>query len=328
MAWSLSSILSFLQTFAVDASITQANLVDFIRLRYERIFNEALKYYKTEETFATINGTRYYYVPRRFSLSHGVRFFNESQPENRIKIVDWEQILKADPDQDETGTPEYAAIVEVSPTQRQPSEASEVNTMRVRSSNSADTNTVTLAGRVRDANSSRDFETTEQITLTGTTNVITSNHWVYLRQFSKHLNSTGHILLFDSSNTNLYGIIDPYESQSEYQKWRFWPTPTAADTIRAVGYRKPVIPQNASGRLDVPQDLEASFIHGLRADIHDINFDMIKAQKYEGMFEAGLQKFKDKMLLFSDEIVTEGEQEDEDYTPLRYLEDVAEDIEV
>jgi len=281
-----------------------------------------------EETFATVNGTRYYYLPRSFSLAQGVRFFNQSQPENRVKVVDWEQILKADPDQDETGTPEYAALVETSPTQRQPSEVSEVNTMRVRSSNSADTNTVTIAGTARDASSSRDFETQEQITLTGTTNVTTSNRWVYIRQFSKHNDSTGHILMFDSTNTNLYGIIDPYESQSEYQKWRLWPTPTAADTFRVLGYRNPIVPQNASARLDVPRGLEASFIEGLRSDVHRHNFDFIMANYYEAKFEAGLQAFKEKVLLGSDEIVTEGEQEDEDYTPLRYLEDVSEDIEV
>jgi len=325
MAWSLSSIVTFLQTFVVDTSVTQANVIDFIRLRYERIFNEFLKYYKVEETFATVSGTRYYYLPRTLSLVHGVKLFNQSNPNSQIKGTDWSRILTADPDQDQSGTPEYVALVETSPVERQPTEASEISTFLIRSSDNDDVNTVTISRKARSG--SRDFETTEQITLTGTTNVSTVNTWVYIRQFSKHGNSEGHILMFDSSNTNLYAIIDPYESQSEYQKIRLWPTPDSADTIRALGYRRPIIPQTASGRLDVPQALEASFIDGLRADVHRINFDFIMANHYDSKFEDGLQRYKEKIILSSDEVITEG-QEEEDFNPLKELGEISENTEV
>ena len=320
MAWSLSSILSFLQTFAVDLSITQPNLIDFIRLRYERVFNEALKFYKTEETFATVNGIRYYYIPRIFSLSNGVRFYNQSQPGRGITVVDWEQILEWDQDQDQTGTPTHAALVGISPVLIQPKDTSLTTTASfvVRSSSLADTTqTIELSGtRIDGSNRFTDVQT---VTLNGTTNVTIPGSWNQVTEFSKSGNTTGYILLRNTADTSTYAIIDPYEAAPQYQKWRLWPTPTAADTLNIVGYRIPIIPQNAAGRLDVPLDLEGSFIHGLRADIHDINFDMIKAQKYEGMFEAGLQKFKERMLLGTGEVFTEGVQDSDAYDPLNQL---------
>lgn len=323
MIWSLTNTLSFLQSFCVDASITKANLIAFIQLRYERIYTKALKFYQTEGTFSTVSGTKYYYLSRELNLSRPIKFYNQSSDVYNIRNVDYDDILSRDMDENETGTTIRAAFVELSPTQRQPSETSDTSTLRVKSSSSSDTTQkVTITGRATDG--TRQFEVTEELTLTGTTAVASTYTYVYIYDFSKSTDTTGYISLLDSTSANLYAIIDPNRPRAEYQKWRLWPTPTAADTIKYVGHRRQRIPQNDSALIDVPSDLEAAFIQGLRADIHDINFDMLKAGKYDAIFERALQEAIENSTWADDEEVSTAD-DDYRYNELTSLQDVPED---
>lgn len=324
MSWALSNLLSFLERFCVDESITQADLINFIELRYGRIYNKSLKFYKTERTFATVSGTKYYYLPRDLNVALGVKFFNQSSRNVPISECDYDYILSRDPDESQTGFPIRAAFVELSTVQRQPSETSDDGTLKIKSSDSNDTSQkVTITGRATVGG--QQVEITEELTLTGTSAVTSVNTWVYIYSISKSDNTAGYVTVTDSTDTYVYAIIDPYRDRSEYQKWRLWPTPNSADTIKITGHRKPIVPQNNSATLDVSTDLEAAFIQGLRADVHDANFDMVKAQKYESLFEQGLEE-KIGNNTWGDDAEMSLADKEYRYNPLANVEDVDEDL--
>lgn len=287
--WSLSSLLSFLQTFCVDESITRANLIEFIKLRYDRVYNYSLDFYKCEGTFSLVSGTKYYYLDRQLNLATKPHFFNQTDNNQPIQIVEYNNILSIDPDQSETGTPRKAAFVELCMVQRQPNESSDAGTVGAKSSSSSDTSQkVTISG-IRTVSSINIWDT-EELTLAGTTFVsATKTGWHTFKVVSKSADTAGYVTVSVSDGGSVYAIIDPYATNAFYQKWRMWPTSDVTDTIRYTGHRLPVVPQSDGATLDVSPDLSAGFVHGLRSDVHDFNFDMIKAQKYEQKFEDSLQ---------------------------------------
>lgn len=289
MVWSLSNTLTFLQKFCVDTSITKSELIDFIKLRYGRIYNKSLKFYKLERTFATVSGTKYYYLSREFNVAAGVKFFNQSNDNYNIEVKDYDYILSCDMDESEGGTPVFAAFVELSSVQRQPNDSGDSGVLKIKSSSVSDTTQkVTITGRATDG--TNEFEVTEEHQLTGTTVITSTYTYISIYDISKSDETVGYVSVLDTTQTYIYTIIDPYHGRSEYQKWRLWPTPDSADTIKYTGYRRPRIPQNDSALIDVPEDLESPFVAGLRSDVHDVNFDMIKAQKYDLIFEKGLSE--------------------------------------
>lgn len=317
--------MSFLQNFCVDASITKANLLQFIDLRYGRVYNKALKFYQAERTFATVSGTKYYYLSRELSLAHEVKFFNQSNDNYQIRVRPYDYILRRDQDESETGKPIRAAFVELSSVQRQPSETSDDGTLKVKSSSTNDTTQkVTITGRATIGG--QQVEMTEELTLTGTTAVTSAYTWVYLYSISKSDDTAGYVSVWDSTQTYLYTLIDPFRDRSEYQKWRLWPTPDSADTIKIVCHRRPIVPQNNSAVIDVPLDFQSAFIQGLRADVHDINFDLIKAQKYDGFFEQGLSEKIENDAWNDGEALSTREKEFR-YDPMWNVNEVDEDAE-
>lgn len=289
MVWSLANTLTFLQKFCVDGSVSQPELIDFIKFRYERIYNKSLKFYKFDTTFATVSGTKYYYLSRELNTSAPIKFFNQTSDNYPIHVKDFDYILSRDKDESESGTPIYAAFVSLSSVQRQPNDSGDSGVLKIKSSSTSDTTQkVTITGRATDG--TNQYEVTEQHQLTGTTAITSTYTYNSVYDITKSDDTVGYVSVLDSTQAYIYTIIDPYRERSEYQKWRLWPTPDAADTIKYTGYRRPRIPQNDSALIDVPIDFQASFIAGLRADIHDINFDMIKSQKYEAIFERGLNE--------------------------------------
>lgn len=289
MVWSIANTLTFLQQFCVDTSITKANLLNFIQLRYGRIYNKSLRFYKFERTFATVSATKFYYLSRELNVSAPVKFFNQSDENYNIETINYDDLLARDEDESEDGVPIYAAFVELCSVQRQPNDASDSGVLKIKSSSASDTTQkVTITGRATDG--TNEFEVTEEHQLTGTTAITSTYTYNSIYDISKSDETVGYVSVLDSTQTYAYSIIDPYRGRSEYQKWRLWPTPDSADTIKYTGYRRPRLPQNDSALIDVPQDLESAFIAGLRADVHDINFDMIKAQKYDQLFELGLKE--------------------------------------
>ncbi len=325
--WSLEGLLSFLQRVCDYDALTQANLIDFIKLRYSRIYNDDLDHYKDEGTFSLVSGTKFYYIDRQLNLAKKPKFFNQSQDSKPIEVVDYERILKADPDQDETGTPWCASFVEMCQVKRQPNESSDAGTVGIKSSSASDTSQkVTIAG-LRTV-SSQVIEDQEEITLTGTTFVsATKTGWHTFRVVSKNADTIGMVTVSVSDGGSVYSVLPPYSRNSWYQKWRMWPTPDVTDTIRYLGFRFPIVPQEDSAVLDVPPDLVHGFVQGLRADAHDDNYDMIKAQKYDAIFEAELQKAKENNLWGDGQILIEGGAEKK-FDPFWNIPELDEDIEV
>lgn len=328
MSWSLESLLEFLQRFCVDESITTADLIKFIELRYDFIYNDTLDFYRTEGTFALVSGTKYYYMARQLNLAIKPKFFNQTDDTHPITSCDYDHILSIDPDQSETGTPRKMAFVELSPVQRQPNESSDTGAVGAKSSSSSDTSQEVYISGLRTSGGVL-IEDTDVISLSGTTFVASAKTgWHTFRVVSKNEDSVGFVTVSETDGVNTYAIIDPYSSHSEYQKWRAWPTSDVTDTIRYTGYRLPVVPQFDSASIDVSHDLLAGFIHGLRSDVHDVNFDMIKAQKYEGMFREAIQKAKENNMWGDGQDLVDGSDSYRRYDPRGNLEDVDEDIEV
>ncbi len=329
--WSLSQLLTFLQKFCVDESITQAELIEFIKLRYARVYNRALDFYKTEKTFATVSGTKFYYLDPEFNVSLGVKFFNQTSDNYKIKVKDREYIYDRDPNESETGTPRIAAYIELSYVKRQPNESSDAGTVGIKSTDSGDTGkAVTISGlRTVGSNLIEDSEEIETDGTAGTTFVAgTKTGWHTFRVVSKEEDTAGPIIVSDTDGGNVYAVLNPFGRRAEYQKWRLWPTADAAETIKVIGHRKPIVPQENSAALDVPTDIEAAFVHGLRSDIHDVNFDMIKSQKFEALFEEGLQTALENSMWGDGQELVEGSESRGRYDPLSDLEEVDEDIEV
>lgn len=324
MNWSLEKLLEFLQRFCVDESITQSDLIDFIRLRYDQIYNDTLDFYRTEGTFALVSGTKYYYLAKQLNLAIKPKFFNQTDDNHPIDICDYDQILSLDSDQSETGTPWKAAFVELSPVLRQPNESSDTGTVGAKSSNASDTSqSVTIAG-LRTV-SGVTIEDQEEITLTGTTFVsATKTGWHTFRTVSKSDDTLGYVTVSETDGGDTYSVIDPYATNSFYQKWRFWPTSDTTDTIRYTGYRFPVVPQNDAATLDVSPDLVAGFIHGLRADVHDVNFDMMKAQMFEAKFQEAVQKAKENNMWGDGQPLIVGSARQRRYDPNSIFEEVDE----
>lgn len=328
MSWSLTNILSFLETFCVDESITRANLIQFISLRYDRVYNYMLDFYKVEGTFALVSGTRYYYLDRQLNLATKPKFYNQTNDNRPIEICDYDHILSIDTDLSETGTTRMAAFVELCQVQRQPNESSDSGAIGAKSSSSSDTSQKVTVSGLRTINSQLTWDT-DEITLAGTTfTSFTKTGWHTLRVVSKSADTAGHVLVSVSDGGSLYSIIDPYADNAWYQKWRMWPTPDNTDTIRYTGHRLPIVPQNDSASLDVSPDMLAGFIQGLRADIHDINFDMIKAQKYEAKFEEALRVLRENNMWGDSQELVEGSLNTGRHDPRSELGEEYEDTEV
>jgi hypothetical protein len=326
--WSLSQLLTFLQKFCVDESITQAELIEFIKLRYAKIFNRALDFYKTETTFATVASTKFYYLDPELNVSLGVKFFNQTDLNNPIQVKDRNYIYERDPDESETGSPRVSAYIELSHVKRQPNESSDAGTVGVKSTSASDTGKAVTISGLRTV-SSQVIEDSEEISTTGTAfAAATKTGWHTFRVISKEEDTAGAIIVSDTDGGNVYAVINPYGRRAQYQKWRLWPTPDSVATIKVTGHRKPIVPQEDSATLDVPSDIEAACVHGLRADIHDVNFDMIKAQKYDALFEEGLQMAMENSMWADGQDLVEGSEGRRRYDPLADLEDVDEDIEV
>jgi len=323
MNWSLSNLLAFLQRFCVDVSIDNADLMRFIDLRCARIYNKALKFFKAERTFTTVAGTKYYYLSRDMNVALGLRFFNQSNSTYRIHTRPYDEVLTIDPDESETGTPNRACFVELCPVQRQPIETTDTGALRVRSSSASDAaQTVVIVGRA--LISGQEVEMTEELLLNGTAFRASAYIWRYIYQLSKSADTEGYVTVMDDTETYIYAIIDQYSTSSEYQKWRMWPTPTSADVIKYTGHRRVIIPSRNGAKLDVPQDIQAGMVQGLRADIHAVNLDMINSQKYEAMFEQDLQEKIDNDTWNSGE-QTELAPRRRRYNALRDVEDIPED---
>ena len=299
-------------------------MINFIELRGSEIYNKALKFFRIQRTFDLVVGTKYYYLSRDINTALGVKFFNQDSQGFPIQVLDYDNILDRDSDESQTGTPVKAAFVELSSVQRQPGESnSDTGILKVKSSNSGDTTQkVTITGRA--TISGQEAEVTEEITLTGTTAVSSTYTYVYIYSISKSADTAGYVLVTDDTEAFVYSIIDQYRDKSEYQKWRFWPTADSTDTIKVTGWRRQIIPQNDSASIDAPYDLLLPFIQGLRADVHDVNFDMVKAQKFEAKFEQGLQEAIENDTWSDGEEMSLADKQYR-YNPMSDLEDVAED---
>ncbi len=328
MTWSLEKLLSFLQRRCDDDSLTQADLIQFIDLRYSQVYNHSLDFYKCEGTFSLVSGTKYYYLDRQLNLAQKPKFFNQTNDDRPIEVCEYDRILKKDSDQDESGTPWLAAFVELSQVKRQPNESSDAGTIGVKSSSSSDTSQkVTISG-LRTV-SSQQISDTEELSLNGTTFVsATKTGWHTIRICSKDDDTAGYITVSDTDGGNVYSLIDPYATNSWFQKWRLWPTSDVTDTIRFLGHRLPIVPQNDSAALDISPDLLAGFIHGLRSDVHDSNFDMIKAQKFEAMFQEALQTSRENNMWDDGQDLVEASETYRKYDPYWNLDELDEDIEV
>lgn len=323
MTWNLSTTLSFLQSFCVDESITQANLIKFIELRYGLIYNKFLNFYQMQRNFSTVSGTKYYYLTKDWNTTLPLKFFNQTDGLSPINVCGYDEILNVDPDESQTGTPFKAGFIELSSVQRQPNETSDTGSLRIKSSSASDTSQkVTITGRATDG--TNEFEVTEEQTLNGTTNVSSTYTYVEIYDISKSASTVGYVTVKDSTSTYIYSLIDPYREKSEYQKWRLWPTPDSVISVKNFGHRRPRIPQNDSASIDVPMDILPFFIQGLRSDVHSINFDLIMSKKFDDLFREGLQESINNST-WNDNSEMSSAVPDYRYNPFFNLDEIAED---
>lgn len=131
---------------------------------------------------------------------------------------------------DTAGTPWHFLYLRPDPILSQPAAAINV---RIISTSTADVSSV---GAVRIVGTAGGVETTEDLTLNGTTAVTGTVSFTEIRKISKPV-TTGRITVKDSSD-NEYGTIAPWETAPEYPRYRLVPPVSESTTITFQCLRK------------------------------------------------------------------------------------------
>lgn len=217
-----------------------------------------------EHTFTTTASTASYAFPSR--LMKPLILFNTTN-NKEVEPTHW-RVERGDIDRGDSGTPECYAMTYLRDVQNQPSSAS---TISVSSSSSSDTSANNHYLRLRGLDSNY-IEIRETLSMNGTSTVTSSNTylevWTCRKATSESIAddtdnryfTNGQYTVTSNSAAVTLVKLSVDEPNREFQWFRFYPIPDAADSYRLHFLRKPIEVSSNYDKLDLPDFLEAAAI--------------------------------------------------------------------
>jgi len=187
-------------------------------------------------------------------------------------------ILNIDPDLSDTGSPDVYSIVGYAEVQAQFDGAS---TIKVVSSSASDiTQTVRIRGLVSG------IETTEAITLVGTTPATSTNTYDANQDLLVRLSDAcvGNVTVTDTEDSGTLAVIPVGWLRRPMMKIAFYPVPSATDTMKVLIYRNPYYLTDDEDTPDLPSGWENLVLTGALIEAHRYAYEFDVADKMEASF--------------------------------------------
>lgn len=220
-----------------------------------------------------VSGTQDYALPNDFGKELYVR---DATNLSNIPFISFQQLVETYPESlTSSGTVERYTIFRDS-VLKQPTSSSLITVV---SSSSADTSQ-TMHIKGTDSNG---VELIEDITLTGTSNAVSTNSFVSIRSISKSATTTGTVTVTSNSGAVTVALFGPSDLTYSVMKIRFHYIPSAAATFDIPYYVKPYLLVND---LDVPLiDCADGIELGATAQAWAYKRQFAKSREYERLLE-------------------------------------------
>lgn len=264
----------------IDTSAAMGTIIGrFANKRYFQILraiNWQNVYY--DYTFNTVAGTQDYVMPDDFGKELVVR-----DTTNGVELarVDYQYLITNYPDSiEDTGTVGRYTIYEDT-VKEQPSSAS---TISITSSSASDTTqTIRIRGIVSGS------ETSEAVTLNGTTAVVSTNSYTRIKAISKSAVTVGRITATSNSGAVTLSVMAPKITESRYKLMKLHYVPASVITVSVPYITKPLpmVEDNDYPVLDIADLIEL----GAEADAWRYKRQFAKAQQVDMMFAMELQQY-------------------------------------
>lgn len=255
-----------------------SRIENYINMRYMEILRRVnFNAYDYDHSITTVVGQSDYPLPLDFGKCIGA--VDTTNSRELSELVSLESNFRNYPSElTTTGNP-YNYVILDSSVMVQPSSASVITA--VSSSTSDTTQKVLVRGIVSN------YETTEQITLNGTTAASTTLQFTSIKGISKDGNTYGAITVTAGSQT--LAIMPPKVLLSRYKICRLWYTPNGVYTIKFPYLISPLplIEDDDYPIIDCEDIIEV----GAKADAHSYQRREATANKYESLFESKLANY-------------------------------------
>jgi len=261
-----------------DTSSSMLSLIGtYINNRYFQILR-AINWQniRTDYQLTTTAGTQDYVLPDDFGKEIYVHDSTNNRELSRVELQD---LVRNYPSGlTSTGTV-YRYVIYDDTVQNQPASAS---TLSIVSSSASDTSQTVLVRGI-----SSNVEITEEVTLSGTTSVTTSNSFSRVKAISKSANTAGKVTITAGSTT--IAVLAPKVLESRYKKIKFHYVPNQALTISIPYIIKPLpmVEDEDYPIIDIADLIEM----GAKADALRYKKQYTKAQVYEALFTKGLAEY-------------------------------------
>lgn len=264
-----------------DTSTAFASLIEtFINKRYFQVLRTInWNNYRLDYTFDSISGTQDYVLPDDFGKEISAR---DTTNGKELSPVQFDELVRYYPDEvDASGTIERYVIYD-SPVKEQPSSAS---VLTIVSSSASDTTQTILIRGI----SSAGIEIAESVTLTGTSDALTTNSFTRIKAISKSASTTGYITIDSNSAAKTQAVMAPEVLESRYKICKLHYVPNAVVTISMPYIIKPLplIEDYDYPVIDIADLIEL----GAEADAWRYKRQGAKAQQLEAMFNVELQQY-------------------------------------
>jgi hypothetical protein len=229
-------------------------------------------------TFDTVASTQDYVLPDDFSKEVSAR---DTTNGTELSPVDFEELVRYYPDAvADAGTVERYVILEDT-VKAQPTSAS---TISVVSSSASDTTQTILIRGI-----SSGVETSESVTLTGTTPAVSTNSYTRVKAISKSAVTVGKITLTSNSSAVSIAVMAPKVKESRYKLIKLHYVPSSVITVSLPYITKPLplTEDNDYPVLDIADLIEI----GAEADAWRYKRQNAKAQAMEVLFATELQNY-------------------------------------
>ena len=278
MRLNLSTIKTEVKSKLHDSTLTDAQIERWVDMAQDRIIRSMdCDFLLDVKTFDSVADQRTYYIDAGFNRVLHVL----DEDNNRIlDEISEREILTADPDLSSSGTSDFYSLTGIAEVQAQFDGASKITV--VSSSASDTTQTVRIRGKVSGV------ETTEAISLNGTTSVDSTNTYDADQDILARLSTAcvGKITVTDTEDSGTLAIIPAGFYRHPMIKLSLYPTPSDDDvTYKALVYRNPFYLTDEQDIPDLPHGWEDLVLSGVMVEAYTYAYEFDIAEKAEIRFQ-------------------------------------------
>jgi hypothetical protein len=263
-----------------DTSAAMATIIGtFLNKRYFQVLR-AINWQNVDYdyTFTTVSGTQNYALPDDFGKEISVR---DTTTGVELARVDYQDLVTTYPDEvTDSGSPAryviYEDVVKAQPTSS--------SALAIASSSTADTTQTILIRGITGG-----VETTESVTLTGTTTANSTNSYTRIKGISKSATTTGSVTITSNSAAVTLSVMAPKVTESRYKlmKLHYVPTTSLVISVPYIIKPMPMTEVNDYPCLDIADLLEI----GAESDAWFYKRQGSKAVGKDTMFNIELQQY-------------------------------------